>query len=117
MDFIAALIGSAIGAVIAGVIIWIISKLKLGLEVDNFGWAIIAGVLIGVLTNLVLSFMTDFGGLGGFLIHLIVSAGVIYGSGYLLKGLRVSGYLGALIAALAIAVVNWLATWLIGSLV
>lgn len=114
MDFVAAVIGSLIGAIIAGLIIWIIDKLNLGLEVDNFSWAIIAGVLIGVFTNLVLQFMTDFGGIGGFFVHLIISAGVIYACGYFLKGLRVKGYMGAIVAALAIAVVNMLFTWLLG---
>ena len=114
MDFIAALIGSLISAVIAGLIIWIIAKLKLGLEVESFVWAMIAGVLIGVITNLVLQLMTDFGGLGGALVHLVISAGVIFGAGSFLKGLKVNGYLGALIAAVAIAVVNFVAVWLLG---
>jgi putative membrane protein len=108
------LIGSLISAVIAGLIIWIVAKLKLGLEVESFAWAMIAGVLIGVVTNLIMQFMTDFGGWGGALVHLVVSAGVILGAGSFLKGLKVNGYTGALIAALAIAVVNWLAAWLIG---
>ena len=39
MDFIAMLIGSLISAVIAGLIIWIIAKLNLGLDVASFVWA------------------------------------------------------------------------------
>ena len=108
------LIGSLISAVIAGLLIWIIAKFKLGLEVESFGWAMIAGVFIGVVTNLVLTLTTDFGGWGGALVHLVVSAGVILGSGPILKGLKVNGYLGALIAAASIAAINFVAVWLLG---
>ena len=116
MDFIGLLIGSLIGAVIAGLVIWIVAKLKLGLEVESFVWAMIAGVLIGVITNLIMQFMPDFGGWGGALLHLVISAGVILGSGSFLKGLKVNGFVGALIAAVAIAVINFIATWLLGGL-
>ena len=114
MDFIGLLIGSLISAVIAGLVIWIVSKFKLGLEVESFVWAMIAGVFIGVVTNLIMQFMTDFGGWGGALIHLVISAGVIFGTGAFMKGLKVNGYVGAFIAAVAIAVINFLATWLLG---
>ncbi len=116
MDFVAMLIGSLISAVIAGLVIWIVAKLKLGLEVESFVWAMIAGVFIGVLTNLLMQFTTDFGGWGGALLHLVISAGVILGSGSLLKGLKVNGFVGALIAAVAIAAINFIATWLLGGL-
>ena len=120
MDFVAALIGSAIGAVISGLIIWIISKLNLGLEVENFGWAIIAGVLIGVLTNLILQILGNFNiittGFIGAIMYALVAAGVILSSGSFLKGLKVNGYSGALIAAVAIAVINYAFIWLMGLL-
>ena len=117
MDFVALLIGSLISAVIAGLVIWIVAKLNLGLEVESFVWAMIAGVFIGVVTNLIMGFMTDFGGWAGALLHLVISAGVILGSGSFLKGLKVNGFVGALIAALAIAVINYIATLLLGGLV
>lgn len=115
MEFLAALIGSLIGALIAGLVIWLVAKLNLGLEVDNFGWAVIAGAFIGALTNLILGLMTDFDGLGGLLVHLVVSAGVILASGSFLRGLRVNGYVGALVAAVAIALINFGVTWLLGT--
>ena len=115
MDFIGTLIGSLIGAIIAGVVIWLIAKLRMGLEVKNFAWAMIAGVLIGTLSHLALQLMTDFGGLGGLLVRLVVSAGVIFGCGSFLKGLTVKGYGGALLAAVAIALINFGVTFLLGS--
>jgi putative membrane protein len=111
MDFVAALIGSAIGAVISGLIIWIIGKLNLGLEVENFGWAIIAGVLIAVLTSLIIQVLGNFNvittGFMGAVIWVVAAASVIVSSGSFLKGLKVNGYTGALIAAVAIAVINY----------
>jgi len=117
MDFVGMLIGSLVSAVIAGLIIFIIAKLNLGLEVESFAWAMIAGVFIGVVTNLVTQFTSDFGGWAGALVHLVVSAGVILGSGSLLKGLKVNGFVGALIAAVAIAAISFLTTWLLGELI
>lgn len=114
MNFVAMLIGSLIGAVIAGIIIWIVSKLKLGLEVDNFLWAIIAGGIIAVFSNLILGFIPEVSGWVGTAIHLVVAAVVIFGAGAFLKGLRVNGFVGALIAAGSIAIVNFIAAWLIG---
>ena len=111
------IMGILIAAVISGAVLWLVSKLNLGLRVDNFGWAMIAGLLIGVITTLVLQFMTNFGGLGGLLVHLVVSAGVILGSGQLLKGLQVDGLVGALLAAFSIAVVNVGLAWALGAAV
>ncbi len=114
-QIIGAVIGILIAAVISGAVIWLVSKLDLGLRVDNFVWAMIAGLMIGFISTLVLRFMTDFGGLGGLLVHLVVSAGVILASGQLLKGLQVKGLAGALLAAVAIAVVNYGLVWLVSA--
>lgn len=104
-----AMIGILIGAVIAGLVIWIISKLKLGLEVKNFGWAMLAGVLIGLFTNLINGALPESGGVTSFVVSLLVSAVVILAWGKVLKGLTVDGFTGALVAALAIAAINFLA--------
>ena len=110
-----AVLGILIGAVIAGAVIWIIGKLKLGLEVANFGWAMLAGVLIGIVSNLVIGVIPDAGAIGNFLVHLLVAAVVILAWGKILKGLTVNGFTGALTAALAIAVINFLAAMLLAS--
>ena len=117
MDFVGMLIGSLISAVIAGLVIFIVAKLNLGLDVESFVWAMIAGVFIGVVTNFIMQFMSDFGGWAGALVHLVISAGVILGSGSFLKGLKVNGFVGALIASVAIAAINFLASWLLGGLI
>lgn len=109
------IMGILIGAVIAGAVIWLIGKLKLGLEVKNFGWAMLAGVLIGIVTNLINSNLPDSSSVGNFVVNLLVSAVVILTWGKILKGLTVNGFMGALLAALAIAAINFVAGMLLVS--
>ncbi len=101
------IVGILIAALISGFVLWIVSMLNLGLSVANFGWAMLAGLLIGILTNLAQSFVGDAGGIIGIVINLVIAALVILGCGALLKGLTVNGFVGALIAAVAIALINW----------
>ena len=100
-------IGVAISAFVSGLIIWIVSKFDLGLHVDSFGWAMLAGLLIGAVTNVVRHLVPSTNGILGLLVNLIISAAVIFACGVLLKGLKVNGYAGALIAAVSIAVVGF----------
>lgn len=110
------LIGIVIGALISGFVIWIVSKLGLGLEVDGFGAAFIAAIIIAIvggLINWLLSLLNISAGSGwlGAVVHLIIAAIVLMISGRILKGLRVAGFGGALIAAIAIGVVYFLIGW------
>ena len=122
MTIVGLLIGVVIGALISGVVIWIVSKLGLGLEVDGFGSAFIAAIIIAVVGGIItwlldlLGISIDGGWLGA-LIHLIIAAVVLMISDRLLKGLRVAGFTGALVAAIAIGVVYWVLAWLVGLLV
>jgi len=122
MTIVGLLIGVVIGALISGVVIWIVSKLGLGLEVDGFGSAFIAAIIIAVVGGIItwlldlLGISIDGGWLGA-LIHLIIAAVVLLISDRLLKGLRVAGFVGALVAAIAIGVVYWALAWLVGLLV
>lgn len=102
------IIGIVIGGLISGVIIWIVSKFNLGLSVENFGWAIAAGLLIGVATNLIMQVVPAGNEIVHLAVNLIVSAAVIFACGSLLKGMTVKGFGGAIIAAVAIAVVGYL---------
>ena len=110
---IGAIIGILLAALISGIIIWIIGKLNLGLQVDNFGWAMLAGVLIGFFTNLIMKLVPTADGIIHLLVNLVVSAIVIFASGALLKGVTVKGYSGALIAAVSISVINFLLLFLV----
>lgn len=53
----------------------------------------------------------------GAIVNLIIAALVLMLAGNFVSGLRVKGFLGALIAAIAIGLVGWLLAWLVGLLV
>lgn len=106
------IIGVIIASVISGLVIWVVSKLNLGLKVDSFGWAMLAGLIIGILTNIVMQLVPETGGLVGGVIHIVVAAVVIFFSGKMLKGLTVDGFAGALLAAVVIAVLFFAMNWL-----
>jgi putative membrane protein len=91
------------------------------LSVANFTSALIAAVviaLVGAVVNWLLGALgiNIGGGLLGTIVYLIVAAIVLMISDRFVSGMTVSGFGGAIIAAIAIAVVYWLVTWLLGLL-
>lgn len=119
MDIISLIIGILISGLFAGVVIWIVGKLGLGLEVSGFLPAFFAAILIAILSGLVTWLVgalgiTIGGGLLGALINLVIAAVVLMLAGRFIKGLVVKGFGGALVAAIAIAFFAWLIGWLIG---
>jgi putative membrane protein len=122
MTIVSLLIGIVIGGLISGFVIWVVGKLGLGLEVNGFDSAFIAAIVIAIVGGIInwllgVLGITIGGGWFGGLIHLIVAAIVLMVSDRLLKGFRVAGFAGALIAAVAIGVVYWLLGWVVGLLV
>jgi putative membrane protein len=122
MTLISVVIGILLGALISGFVIWIVGKLGLGLEVDGFGAAYIAAIVIAVVSWLItwlLSVLniTIGGGWLGALIHLVVAAVVLLIGDRFVPGMRVKGFVGALVAALALAVVAWLVAMVLGMFV
>ena len=116
------LIGIVIGALFSGFIIWLVAKLGLGLEVDGFGSAFIAAIVIAIIGGIInwglgLVGITIGGGLLGAVIHLVVAAVVLMISDKILSGLKVAGFTGALIAAVAIGAVHFGISLLVGLLV
>jgi putative membrane protein len=110
-------IGILIGAVISGAIIWIVSKLNMGLSVDNFGWAMLAGLFIGIITTLITQFVPNLSGIVGAVVHLIVSAAVILLAGKAFSGVKVDGFSGALLAAFVMALIGFGLALLLGGAV
>ena len=110
-----------IAVIVAAVVLMIVSRLNLGLSVANFTSAIIAALVIA-LVNAVVNWLLGAlgigfgGGLLGLIINLIVAAIVLMVSDRFVAGMRVNGFGGAIIAAIAIAVVNWLVTLLLAQL-
>jgi putative membrane protein len=116
------LIALAIIGLFSGFVIWIVSKLRLGLQVDGFGSAFVAGIVIavvaGILTWLLgIAGIPDSAGLIGGAVHLIISIIVLMISARLLPGLKVAGFTGALVASIAIGAFYWLGGLLLGQVI
>lgn len=103
---------------VSGFIIWLVSKLNLGLEVDDFGSAFIAAIVISIVGAGV-HWITNGIGLTGpgnwlaVIVNIIVAAVILLISDKLLKGLKVAGFVGALVAAVAIGVISGILIWLL----
>lgn len=116
MNIVGLIVGLLLGALFTGLIIWIVGKLGLGLEVSGFGPAFIAAIVIAILNAIVTWLLgalniTIASGWLGAVIHLVIAAVVLMLAGNFVSGLKVKGFLGALIAAIAISVVGFLVTW------
>jgi putative membrane protein len=95
--------------------IWIVSKLNVGLSVNGFGGAILAAIVIAVLTTMIsfllASVLVTTGislGIWSGIVGLIVAVVVLLLSDKILPSLKVSGFVGAVAAAVTIGVVNLL---------
>jgi putative membrane protein len=116
-----ALLNGVIALLIYALVLWIVSKLNLGLNVKSFGSAIIAAIVIAVVAAIVtwllgLLGLTVGGGIIGWIILLIIAAVVLLLSDKFLPGMEVKGFTGAIIAAIGIAVVSWIISWILGLL-
>jgi putative membrane protein len=104
---------------LSALVIYIVGRLNLGMTVESFGAALIAAAAIALVSGLV-SWLLGFlglsigGGLLGGIISLVVAAVVLLISDRFVSGMKVNGFVGAIVAALAIGVVGWLANWIVG---
>ena len=108
-----------VALIVAAVVIFIVGRLNLGLTVSGFGAAIIAALVIAIVGTIVLWLLsvlglTFGGGLLGAIIYIIVAAIILMISDRFVPGMKVNGFTGAIIAAIAIGVVGWIVTWLLG---
>jgi len=110
-----------VALIVSAVVIYIVGRLNLGLTVSGFGAAIIAALVIAIVGTIVfwllgLLGLTIGGGLLGAIIYLIVAAIILMISDRFVPGMKVNGFTGALIAAIAIGVVSWIVVSLLGLL-
>lgn len=115
------LIGIVLGAVLNGILIWIVGRLGLGLHVTGPGPALTAGLLVSVLNGLFTFVWTTFVGYEPAsaamraILTLLIAAVVLQIAGDRVRGMKVDGFTGALVAAVAMAVFAYLlATMLTG---
>ncbi len=107
--------------IVAAVVLYIVSRLNMGLTVDSFMSAIIAAAVIAIVGGVIWWLLGLIGigggsGLWAAIVYLVVAAVILMVSDRFLPGMKVNGFTGALIAAIAIAVVTWIITWLLGLL-
>ena len=105
------------------VALYIVGRLGLGLLVRDFGSAFIASAVISVVSGLIHGLL-GFVGLElvntnffGAILSLAVAALVLLISDRFVKGMIVSGFVGAMIAAVSYGVVAWLLQWVIGQFI
>ena len=110
-----------VALIVAAVVIFIVGRLNLGLTVSGFGAAIIAALVISIVGTIVfwligLLGLTIGGGWLGAIVYLVIAAIVLMISDRFVPGMKVKGFTGAIVAAIAIGVVGWIVTWLLGLL-
>jgi putative membrane protein len=108
-----------VAVVVAAVVLLIVSRLNLGLSVSGFGAAAISAIVIAIVGAVVvwllgLLGLSIGGGWFGALVYLVVAAVVLLLAARFVPGLQVKGFMGAVVAAIAIGVVYYLLAWLLG---
>lgn len=118
-----AIITFVIALLATALVLYVVSKMNLGLTVESFGSAIIAGIVIGLvaavvnwLIGLILPGLGSGVGLIPWIINIVIAALILMLGASFLPGLKVSGFGGAIIAAIAIGVIGWLVQWVLGLL-
>jgi putative membrane protein len=109
------MLGILIATLISAVVIWIVGQLNLGMSVKGFGAAFVAALVVAVISagaQWLLWELNIFvpGGLAGTIVNVLVAAVVLLLAGNVVQGLKVRGFSGALIAAVAMAVVGYFVT-------
>lgn len=118
------MIGTIVGVLIAwllfALVIFIVGRLGLGISVTGFVPALIAAAAIAIITWLINWALGLFGldlgapGLITAIIAFVVSALILMFADRFVSGYTVNGFGGAVIGAIAIGVVGWLVTWIVG---
>lgn len=116
---VSAIIGFIIYLIVAAIVLLVIDRLNLGLSVAGFGNAVIAAAVIALVTWVISWILGALGfqlpsGLLGAILAVIVSAVVLMVSDRFLTGMKVNGFTGAIIAAIAIGVLGWLVSLVLG---
>jgi putative membrane protein len=102
---------------VTAVSLLILSRISIGLEVEDTGSALIAALVLGLLNATlrpVLGFLTfpitllTFG-----LFALVLNALVLYITAALVKGFNIRNFLAAIISAILLAILNGLIMWVI----
>ena len=112
------MVGFLFRAALSVVGLWIATRWVGGIRIDNAQTLVLAGVVLGVVNAIVrpiaviLTFPLTILTLGFFL--LVVNAGMVGLTAWLLPGFHVAGFGSALLASLIVSVTGWIGSWFIG---
>ena len=116
------LLGALFAALLSALFIWLVGKLGWGMEVSGFGAAFLAAILMAVFSAILywilgMVNLDPQGGFWGGLVHLVTSAVALLIAARSVKGLRVNGFLGAVIAVIGMSAIGWLINWVASLLI
>lgn len=113
------MVGFLFRAALSMVGLWIATRWVHGIRIDDAGTLVLAGVLLGAINAIIrpiaviLTFPLTVLTLGLFL--LVVNAGMLGLTAWLLHGFHVAGFKAALLASLIVGLTGWIGSWFIGS--
>lgn len=113
------MIGFLIRALVAACGLWVASQIVPGVEIASWQSLLAAGLLLGVVNAVVrpvfffLTLPLTVVTLGLFL--FVVNGAMLGLVGWFLKGVNIQGFWPAVLGAIVIGLVSWLASWFIGS--
>ncbi len=113
------MVGFLFRAALSVVGLWMATRWVGGIRIDNAQTLVLAGIVLGVVNAIIrpiaviltlpLTILT----LGLFL--LVVNAGMLGLTAWLLPGFHVAGFRAAVLASLIVSVTGWIGSWFIGS--
>ena len=114
-------IGLILGLILNTLVLWIVDKLGLGIEISGLGAAFLGALAVAVILLIKNWLWTalnlgDATGVLGIVVSVVVSAAVIYLAAAVVPGFRAKGFVGAMVAAVAIALLEWGAALLLGGM-
>jgi putative membrane protein len=85
----------------------------MGIEIDNFGTAFLAAFLSAIVGYLLHMLTASWSAgsstnYGGIILHILGTALVLVIVSKMLSGMRIKGFFGAIVAAVAIGVIYWI---------
>jgi putative membrane protein len=112
------MVGFLFRAALSMVGLWIATRWVSGISIDDPQTLVLAGIVLGVVNAivrpiaLILTLPLTILTLGLFL--LVVNAGMLGLTAWLLHGFHVADFRAALLASLIVSVTGWLGSWFIG---
>ncbi len=112
------MLGFLFRAALSMVGLWIATRWVSGITIDDPQTLVLAGIVLGVVNAIVrpiaviLTFPLTLLTLGFFL--LVVNAGMLGLTAWILHGFHVAGFGAALLASLIVSVTGWIGSWCIG---